>query len=433
MSDTAVVNQQNYSSIIDRQHKRILELEADLARSSNKIRMLKSRAVENHNATVAAIAAQTNGYDYARAHAAHVQAMLAMSAAAATNPHLTSPAQIQMLPTSPRLAGPLAPPSTPNTFPRTGEEDERAGKTRYWTEMEHNQFLYAVKLFGPKNYVAISQFVGTRTPKQVRTHAQKYQMKLEREAKKRRAQAAAVAAVSAPGAAAAAAAAIAAVEQRIHHSLPHTFQGIHTIPGIPPHHAAAAIHAATIPGIQHFPGIPTIPMNINPIHNQIVRQQQQKVAQTHVNMQKNKRNGRKDSDAAQSTSTCPTVEDGSNGGDIQSEAIQETALSPISNDSVPATASAMIDDEKKKSNIDVIMQTTTPPPVPLYPGLKKNASLGNLADYDDFMRRFTNAVEHRPENTQMFDSDSNDLDMDLLETDGKTEQFDDSLLADLED
>jgi hypothetical protein len=40
-------------------------------------------------------------------------------------------------------------------------------------------------MFGPKNYVAISNFVGTRTPKQVRSHSQKYQLRLAREARKR--------------------------------------------------------------------------------------------------------------------------------------------------------------------------------------------------------------------------------------------------------
>eukprot|EP00189_Rhodosorus_marinus_P009776 CAMPEP_0184741342 /NCGR_PEP_ID=MMETSP0315-20130426/4355_1 /TAXON_ID=101924 /ORGANISM="Rhodosorus marinus, Strain UTEX LB 2760" /LENGTH=287 /DNA_ID=CAMNT_0027211547 /DNA_START=96 /DNA_END=959 /DNA_ORIENTATION=- len=52
---------------------------------------------------------------------------------------------------------------------------------RYWTEEEHRKFLEGRKLYGPKNYAAISAVVGTRTPKQVRTHAQKYEMRLVRE------------------------------------------------------------------------------------------------------------------------------------------------------------------------------------------------------------------------------------------------------------
>lgn len=224
-----------------------------------------------------------------------------------------------------------------------GEDDDRTGKTRYWTEMEHNQFLYAVKLFGPKNYVAISQFVGTRTPKQVRTHAQKYQMKLEREAKKRRAQAAAVAAVTAPRAAVAAAAAVAAMScesQRI----------------------AAGLRV------------------------------------------KEKR----DSDGVASSSTCP---------DGEMELLREDVCSPVSHD------------EEEEEDVDVVMDEVKRGEKGF--GLKKNGSLGNLADYDDFMRRITNAVqEPQTEGGEMF-GENNELDMEILHAHPKTEQFEDALLADI--
>ena len=58
------------------------------------------------------------------------------------------------------------------------------GQTRYWTAEEHRKFLIATAKYGEKAYVAISNFVKSRTPKQVRTHAQKYQMKMARIAKK---------------------------------------------------------------------------------------------------------------------------------------------------------------------------------------------------------------------------------------------------------
>lgn len=61
--------------------------------------------------------------------------------------------------------------------------DPRPGQTRYWTQAEHDLFLEAVAEHGEKAYVAISNHVETRTPKQVRTHAQKYQMKMARLAK----------------------------------------------------------------------------------------------------------------------------------------------------------------------------------------------------------------------------------------------------------
>eukprot|EP00190_Bangiopsis_sp_CCMP1999_P007376 CAMPEP_0198724980 /NCGR_PEP_ID=MMETSP1475-20131203/2353_1 /TAXON_ID= ORGANISM="Unidentified sp., Strain CCMP1999" /NCGR_SAMPLE_ID=MMETSP1475 /ASSEMBLY_ACC=CAM_ASM_001111 /LENGTH=577 /DNA_ID=CAMNT_0044486637 /DNA_START=351 /DNA_END=2084 /DNA_ORIENTATION=- len=58
-------------------------------------------------------------------------------------------------------------------------------QTRYWTQEEHQRFLRACQMYGDKNYVAISRYVRSRTPKQVRTHAQKYQKRLEREAARR--------------------------------------------------------------------------------------------------------------------------------------------------------------------------------------------------------------------------------------------------------
>lgn len=58
--------------------------------------------------------------------------------------------------------------------------EPRPGQTRYWTGEEHERFLEAIAEYGEKAYVAISNFVETRTPKQVRTHAQKFQMKMAR-------------------------------------------------------------------------------------------------------------------------------------------------------------------------------------------------------------------------------------------------------------
>lgn len=58
--------------------------------------------------------------------------------------------------------------------------EPRPGQTRYWTAEEHERFLEAIAQYGEKAYVAISNYVETRTPKQVRTHAQKFQMKMAR-------------------------------------------------------------------------------------------------------------------------------------------------------------------------------------------------------------------------------------------------------------
>jgi len=56
------------------------------------------------------------------------------------------------------------------------------GTSRYWTEAEHKLFLEALKIYGHRNLKAISAHVGTRNPTQVRTHVQKYFMRLTREA-----------------------------------------------------------------------------------------------------------------------------------------------------------------------------------------------------------------------------------------------------------
>lgn len=60
------------------------------------------------------------------------------------------------------------------------------GQTRYWTPGEHRRFLEAIKRFGHKDLRAISAYVGTRNVTQVRTHTQKFFMRLLREAKRHR-------------------------------------------------------------------------------------------------------------------------------------------------------------------------------------------------------------------------------------------------------
>eukprot|EP00744_Colponema_vietnamica_P007431 GILI01010696.1.p1 GENE.GILI01010696.1~~GILI01010696.1.p1 ORF type:complete len:458 (+),score=119.27 GILI01010696.1:170-1543(+) len=58
-----------------------------------------------------------------------------------------------------------------------------AGKpqSRYWTPEEHQRFLEAVEKFGSKDVKAIAQYVGTRNATQVRTHAQKYYLRIHKE------------------------------------------------------------------------------------------------------------------------------------------------------------------------------------------------------------------------------------------------------------
>lgn len=65
---------------------------------------------------------------------------------------------------------------------------EKKTQSRYWTAEEHMRFLEGLARFGHKDMKAIARFVGTRNSTQVRTHAQKYYLKLAREAAKRQEQ-----------------------------------------------------------------------------------------------------------------------------------------------------------------------------------------------------------------------------------------------------
>jgi len=58
--------------------------------------------------------------------------------------------------------------------------DGKPVQPRFWTPDEHDKFLEAAKLFGHGNVHEIARYVGTRTVAQVRTHSQKYFVKLEK-------------------------------------------------------------------------------------------------------------------------------------------------------------------------------------------------------------------------------------------------------------
>lgn len=90
----------------------------------------------------------------------------------------------------PAVLHPLQPPQS--RTPRQGAQKDKTNdgserkQSRYWTPDEHERFLAGVKACGPKNYLQISEYVGTRNAKQVRTHAQKFQKRREREEAKLR-------------------------------------------------------------------------------------------------------------------------------------------------------------------------------------------------------------------------------------------------------
>jgi len=70
--------------------------------------------------------------------------------------------------------------SSVGSAPETGTP-----QPRYWTQEEHQRFLEALEKFGTRNVRAISEYVGTRNATQVRTHAQKYFLRLTREAERK--------------------------------------------------------------------------------------------------------------------------------------------------------------------------------------------------------------------------------------------------------
>jgi SHAQKYF class myb-like DNA-binding protein len=64
---------------------------------------------------------------------------------------------------------------------RNKEPPKKKSQSRYWTPEEHQMFLDGLDQYGPKDVKAISACVGSRNATQVRTHAQKYFLRLLRE------------------------------------------------------------------------------------------------------------------------------------------------------------------------------------------------------------------------------------------------------------
>jgi SHAQKYF class myb-like DNA-binding protein len=56
---------------------------------------------------------------------------------------------------------------------------EFPGKRGHWTQDEHDRFIEAINKYG-KDWKKIVQVVGTRSSNQIRSHAQKYFIKLEK-------------------------------------------------------------------------------------------------------------------------------------------------------------------------------------------------------------------------------------------------------------
>jgi len=64
---------------------------------------------------------------------------------------------------------------------KSNRSSSKQSQSRYWTDEEHQLFLEALNIYGSKDVKAIANHVGTRNATQVRTHAQKYFLRLKRE------------------------------------------------------------------------------------------------------------------------------------------------------------------------------------------------------------------------------------------------------------
>ena len=53
-----------------------------------------------------------------------------------------------------------------------------------WTEAEHNRFIEGLKLYG-KDWRLIEEHIGTRTCSQIRSHAQKYYLRFDKNQEER--------------------------------------------------------------------------------------------------------------------------------------------------------------------------------------------------------------------------------------------------------
>lgn len=72
-----------------------------------------------------------------------------------------------------------------SSYEQDRAKEKKKPQSRYWTPEEHQRFLEALQKYGHKDVKSISMHVSTRNATQVRTHAQKYFLRLERERRKK--------------------------------------------------------------------------------------------------------------------------------------------------------------------------------------------------------------------------------------------------------
>jgi len=167
------------------QEQRIKQLEAELTTSHSEIQRLRTLALENGAGDPPK---PTTKQSLPASNHTSKPIALATLPVQKSLDHANEGAQVAAKTAScPTVVPPLAGASgTLKAAARgtTPNDEGRKSPCRYWTAEEHVRFLEGLEKYGHKDIKAISRHVETRNATQVRTHAQKYYLRLAREASK---------------------------------------------------------------------------------------------------------------------------------------------------------------------------------------------------------------------------------------------------------
>lgn len=161
-------------SLLVQQQRRIVQLEDELQRAWAEIDRLRTK--------IAAVERERQRSDDDAAKQARATRREPPDARALRSGILDAGRQLRASPSTPGLAehhGRRLPPLLPP--PDAPSPRAPPPQPRYWTPEEHRLFMDAVQRYGWKDVKSIAQHVGTRTPTQVRTHAQKLFLRQQKE------------------------------------------------------------------------------------------------------------------------------------------------------------------------------------------------------------------------------------------------------------